>query len=215
MSYNIHKTHNLFFSVLSYNRIQELYRRADPRNHILQDDINDILEKHPTIKHAKCNVNIINCHIFINITINKKQIGHISLHIESEDKSLSEIAKNRGRFHIKDNISSNKNYYTMLFRENKINSDKLYISYNTQRYMRPVLKEIVDIIVEILNGYFNPDSDSSLKVYDNTYRIYCYNKIQNKTYRKNHIKNIDTKYSVKTGRRLKRTYRNPHIITKK
>lgn len=53
---NSYKTHNTFFRVITYNRLNELYRRADPQYNILKKAINRVFisNKRPFY----CTVNI-------------------------------------------------------------------------------------------------------------------------------------------------------------
>ncbi len=187
MNNSFHTTHNEFFKAITENQLNELYRRSDITTKILENDINKELN------NSYCSVYVNNnCHIFINyFDKNNKKIGHISLHIDKKDKSLSQKAKQYGRFHISNNKQTTSKYTLKLNKKtNHQNQSLLYFSYNTSLYMRPELNDVVNATIRVLHSYFNESSNISLKKYNKTYKSKC-------------IKYIKTKISLRTTPKAK------------
>ncbi len=187
MNNSFHTTHNEFFKAITENQLNELYRRASINTKILEDDINKELN------NSYCLVYVNNiCHIFINyFDNNNNKIGHISLHIDKKDKSLSQKGKQYGRFHISNNKQATSKYTLKLSKKvNQQNQTLLYFSYNTSLYMRPELKYAVNATIKVLHSYFNESSNMSLRKY-------------NKTYKSNCIKHIKSKMTLRTTPKAK------------
>jgi hypothetical protein len=178
MNNNFHISHDLFFKEITENQLKELYRRADPNTKELENDINTRLT------NTYCEVNINNeCHIFINyFDNNNKKIGHFSLHIEPKDKSLSQKAKEYGRFHISNNKPKPKSsQYTLKINRNpKSYNSRLYFSYNTTKFMRNELKSVVDTTIQVLHYYFNKNHILSITKYNKSYKSNCIQTIKKK-----------------------------------
>ncbi len=179
MNYSFHRTHNEFFKAITENQLRELYRRADDNNKILENDINKILS------NAYCHVHVNNnCHIFINYYDNNhKKIGHISLHIDKEDKYLPQHSKEYGRFHIANNKQKSSKYTLKLNRKsniNQTNKSSLYFSYDKTLHMRKELKTVIDPTIKLLESYFNETSSNALKKYNKTYKSKCLSHIKSK-----------------------------------
>jgi hypothetical protein len=186
MNNNFHTTHNQFFKRVYKHTLNELYRRANKNTRILENDINCRLKGY----NVQVNINN-NCHIYINFYKNNIKIGHVSLHIESKNHSLSNKAKKYGRFHAAKNI--NPNYYT--FKLNK-NNKNIFITYNKSKYIHNEFKYILDTVLLVLNEYFNPSSSLSLNNYDSNYIDNCTQMIAKKIHIRNSL-NITRKQSHK------------------
>jgi hypothetical protein len=162
MNTDYYKTHNIFFERIHSNTLNELYRRATLG--ILKRDIHSRLKKGFTVSVKKTP----NCHIYINFIKGNIQIGHISLHIEPENKSFHRTARKRGRFHAINNIYTQRSY---TFKLNK--ASNIFISYNTTQNIDNDFKYILDIVIGVLNEYIQPNNILSLNNYNNTYKDIC------------------------------------------
>jgi len=165
-SHTAFNTHDRLIAHLTPNRLNELYFRVD--NLEIQNEINKQL--HKINKDLNCNTNIDDiCDIFINFTdSNKNQIAHISLHIQSENKHMTNIKRKHGRFHAHNNkISGNKGYIPFI-----INSKQtpLFISYIEPNTMNSDFKICLDTSLNILNKYFKGnDKQLHLRYYKQKY----------------------------------------------
>jgi hypothetical protein len=179
MNNTFYNTHDQFFKVINKHMLNELYRRSNKQIHILEDDINNRLQNY--------NVNVTKsdeCHIYINFIKGDKQIGHISLHIGPKNNNLSKKAKQIGRFHAINDIRVNTSYTFKLNRNSNI-----FISYNKNKFISKELKYILDIVLGVLNEYFNPISKLSLNNYDANYTDNCIKIIKDKMYIRNSFNN--------------------------
>jgi hypothetical protein len=154
-----YKTHDLFFKIITRNKLNELLYRADERTNYLETQINN------NLTDAKCVVSLSNkgnyCDIFIEfIDFNDKRIGHLSFHITSENKG---IKRENGRFHAKNN---KKHFvYTLKFQKFKRakNFNEYLIMYFNSKINSSEFENCLKTTLTILNEYFNPDSKLYLK----------------------------------------------------
>jgi hypothetical protein len=160
MSELFHITHNEFFQKVTKRTLNELYRRVSKG--ILENDIHSRLNRY----RVKTRVNNNNCHIFINFLDGNNKIGHISLHIEPLKAHYSNNSKRRGRFHAVNNSFSKT--YTLKINKNS----NVFMSYDDTS-MDPNFKNIMRIVVGVLNEYFNPLATLSLTNSDQAYSSPC------------------------------------------
>lgn len=154
------QTHDIFFKYLSKKKLNELLLRSDRTENrkILQDEINKRLKG---VSKLVAQTNISDdgnyfCSLYINfINVNNEQVGHISFHFSPRisDKKRTQLS-NLGRAHGKNNKNKLRNY-TIRFDKTE-DSIKMSIS----KYALPIrqeLKECVNISLEVLNNYFDPN----------------------------------------------------------
>ena len=178
-----HKTHDLFFNIITKNKLNELLNRADNSTKYLETQINN------NLNNASCNVNIssknTHCDIYIIFfDLKGDRIGHISLHITSDNKDISNASAKNGRFHAKNN--KNRNYkYTFKFNKVKDSFILLYIDREITTKIRKEFEDCLNVTLTILNEYFDPNSKYYLKhrltKYDDNHKPHkCLLKIENK-----------------------------------
>jgi hypothetical protein len=159
------QTHDEFFKVITRKKLHELFLQAS-RTNILQNQINRGLPEgyvrvEVTKKPSECGI-YFNYYSKDNI----KQ-GHITLHFKKADKIKNSQWGNRniniGRFHMKNNIHIHKKY---TLRINKQGTDKIQI-YLSHRAVdvRTELHLFTKYVIDILNIYFDPESNDYLGKY--------------------------------------------------
>jgi hypothetical protein len=191
MSGNTSKTHDFFFEVLSKKKLNELLNRVS--SGYLTNQINNNLQSH----RAKYKLDENVCDIFINfIEINTgKQIGHISFHLDKQNKNMKQHSLEKGRFHVVNNRNRNR-YYTLKINRTNDNSIIMYVKSNLT--MKNNLSECTTVTLNILNEYFNPKSNLYLKhhitKYANKDHI-CIDNIYNRIYKigKNYLSSTRSK----------------------
>ncbi len=118
---NIYQSHKLFFRAITEKKLNELLKRADTTTKVLENDINNI------IYPLKCTSKVTNnCDIIItfydkDITTNT-EIGHLSLHLTTDNKGYTGKSKQNGRLHIKNKI--NKSCYPLRCTKRAIQNKK-------------------------------------------------------------------------------------------
>jgi len=158
-----YETHGIFINRQTEGNIIELLYRVKPdnNNYILRDDI--INKLHLLNENIK-EYNIITttgakCHIYINyLDSNGVQLGHLSLHIEPENKQISYINRKKGRIHFKNN-SKNK-YYTVRFDMKESNKNYIINNYSSNTDLNNFMKATLIVLKE----YFDDKSSISLKL---------------------------------------------------
>jgi hypothetical protein len=164
------ETHALFFKIMTPKKLNELLLRASGNNSILQRDINDKLK---SLNIGFAQVRLVEelekengdeiCSIYINFINQNGKFGHITFHF---DTKRSIYKKNIvGRFHAKNNRNNTRKY---AFRINT-NSNKSYITMSLSKFSAnpvPDLKQCIDVSLEVLNLYFNPDSNLYLGIHN-------------------------------------------------
>jgi hypothetical protein len=159
----IHIKHIIyFFEVLSKNKLNELLNRVS--SGYLTNQINNKLQSHRAEYKLDKNV----CDIFINFKeINTgKQIGHISFHLDKQNKNMKQHSLEKGRFHVINNRNRNR-YYTLKINKTNDNSIIMYVKSNLT--MKDNLSECTTVTLNILNDYFNPKSNLYLKYHLTNY----------------------------------------------
>lgn len=160
-SNNYHKTHKLFFNLTTPEKLNELLKRADKQTGILEKHINEQLTNGDYCKTTITN----NCRMIIIYFYNinrDKQLGHITFHIEPENKAMPKSAINFGRIHGQNNLNNQLRY---TFKINRIESNNTNNSIRIsigKTYVKPYL-ECMKTAIEVLNKYFKLDSDLSLE----------------------------------------------------
>lgn len=154
-----YKTHDLFFKIITKNKLNELLYRADKRTKYLETQINN------NLTDANCVVSITPqktfCDIYINFfDLKGEKIGHISFHITTENKN---IKRENGRFHAKNNKKPFT--YTLKFQKFKRakNFNEYLIMYFNSKIDSSEFEKCLNTTLTILNEYFNPDSKLYLK----------------------------------------------------
>jgi hypothetical protein len=156
-------THTLFFKIMTPKKLNELLHRASGQNSILQRDINNKLK---SLNIGFAQVRLVQeldkqdgeeiCSLYINFINQNGKFGHISFHF---DTKRSIYKKNIvGRFHARNNRNNTRKY---AFRINT-NSNKSYITMSLSKFSAnpvPILKQFIDVSLEVLNLYFNPNSN--------------------------------------------------------
>jgi hypothetical protein len=173
MEYSHHETHDIFFRLITKNKLKELYRRARRKSDILQKDINVLL----TNKNTKTKVVVDNnCDIFINfLNMNDEQIGHMSFHMEPKNNKISEYSRKYGRLHF---TNDNKPTNRVTLKINKNNDEASFsISYKVSYKLRKEVEDAVKATLSVLNGYFNISNPKTLGKYNKTYSDNCAEKI--------------------------------------
>lgn len=173
MEYFHHETHDIFFRLITKNKLKELYRRARGNPGILQKDINSLL----TNKNVKTEVTVDKqCDIFINfLDMNDKQIGHMSFHMEPKNNKMSVYSRKYGRLHFTNN---NKPTNRVTLKINKKDDEQSFsISYKVSYKLRKEIKDAVDATLSVLNGYFNIGNLKTLGTYNKSYSDKCVEKV--------------------------------------
>jgi hypothetical protein len=156
---NAYQTHDLFFQIITRKKLNELLNRADKRTKYLETQINN------NLNNAKCIVRLSNqgnyCDLYIEFfDLNEKRIGHVSFHIEPENKNIN---PENGRFHGK----NNKKHFTYTLKFQKFKRAKNFndylIMYFNSKIHSSEFEECLKTTLTILNEYFNPDSKLYLK----------------------------------------------------
>jgi hypothetical protein len=208
MSENTYKTHDLFFEVLSKNKLNELLNRIS--SGYLTNQINNNLQNYI----VKCEIKDNICDTYIHFyEINTgKQIGHISFHLDKLNKQLNYYSLQKGRFHVVNNRNRNR-YYTLKINRTNDNSIIMYVKSNLT--MKDNLSECTTVTLNILNDYFNPNSNLYLQYrltkYGNKNHI-CIDKIYERVNKKgkSYLSNTRSK-SKSTSKSMSYTIKNKSI----
>jgi hypothetical protein len=149
---NTYKSQRLFFERITPNKLNELLKRADLSTHVLEDDINGVLQG------VQCEVEIrtnkstnkhsIYIHLFDYIP-QKRQIAHVSIHMYPE-----RMKSNIGRIHARNNVN-NQRSHTVKVHKNATNKIKLSVT-SYPSVIRPQLKKPIDEVLRILTDYLDP-----------------------------------------------------------
>jgi hypothetical protein len=153
---NTQLTHDIFFRVITQKKMNELLHRADPSTRFLENEINMLLVG------AVCKTRIGgDCSIYINyFSNNGEEIGHISLHIIPENKTMRRYKV--GRLHAKNASNINRRHTMRVTNTNGGTSMRL----NIVRYptiIRPAFMDCIRPTLDILNDYFDIHSQRSLQ----------------------------------------------------
>jgi hypothetical protein len=149
-----YETHEIFFKKITRNKMNELLNRISTG--YLENQINEKLIE----CYAKTNLSNDCKNIYINFKdINQKNIGHISFHLNKENKKMNNYSRKKGRIHIVNNRNTQK-YYTL-----RVNSknELISLSINSSLKMSNMLKECISIALEMINLYLDINSEYSLK----------------------------------------------------
>lgn len=162
-------THELFFKFLTKNKLNELLYRADSKTKFLENQINTGLLQQNT--NIKCMVNVHKnqyqeCSIYISFypisshITTETELYHISFHLYPEKKINNTI----GRIHVRNTKNKNRKH---VIRINTPHSMNVENSIRMSLVDYPILtrqstKENVVIALNILNTYFDPESENYL-----------------------------------------------------
>ena len=158
---NTHFSHKLFFQAITENKLNELLKRADNNTGILQRDINNILEPYTCIVKLNRKFNKKYCDIIITYFNNSTEIGHTTLHLKSDNTKLNNSIRKSGRLHIR---NYNKTCYPFNCTKKQIEgkNNSINISMTQPKFIRSPLKICLDATLNILNKYFDFNSELSL-----------------------------------------------------
>jgi hypothetical protein len=169
---NTHRTQKLFFTSITENKLNELLKRADKKEKILQNHINSVLNpfycdvklvSHTIYNSSKQAIIIDYCDIIINYYDNNNLIGHMSLHIKLDNKDIFGSKKENGRLHVK---NTNSTCYTLKCnkKKNPDRNNSISISILDNMFIKPKLKICTKSTLIVLNRYFdlNPEESWSL-----------------------------------------------------
>ena len=209
---NIHKTHKLFFTTITENKLNELLKRTDEKENVLQNHINSlltpfycnvILVPHTIYNSYKKTIVIDYCNIYINYYDNNNLIGHMSLHIKSDNKEIIGSKKENGRLHIK---NTNSTCYTLKCnkKKNPNRNNSISISILRNKYIKPKLNDCINTTLIVLNKYFdlNPQENWSLD------KRLTSNPKQRHTY----LNPLLLSFSKKKPNTIRKTKKNPSLF---
>jgi hypothetical protein len=151
---NTYKSQRLFFERITPNKLNELLKRADLSTHVLEDDINGVLQGLICkVKIGKDEeTNIIRYSIYINlfeVANQVRKVGHVSIHIYPEY-----MHSPNGRIHAKNNINKQRKH---TIKVNKNSTNKIKLSATAYpSIIRPQLKKPIDDVLHILTDYLDP-----------------------------------------------------------
>jgi hypothetical protein len=155
-------THTLFFKIMTPKKLNELLLRASGKNSILQRDIYANLKG---LNIGRAEVNLAKeieegaevCSLYINFINHNGQFGHITFHFDKKRNIKYKKKNGLGRFHTKNNRNTTGSFLRVTR-----NSENSFITMSLSNYpsiIRSDLKQCVDKSLEVLNLYFNPDSN--------------------------------------------------------
>jgi len=171
---SISRTHNIFFTRLTCKKVNELLKRADNKTlHSMTILEQDIQLRLPTNIEIKSYVRIdkeSQCNIYLFIYKDKKQIGHITLHLTKENKLYGKIATRKnashtninGRLHVRNNRATTLNRHVIEVNNSK-NIFQMYVR-NVPHYAEFSLKNAANIALQVIGDYFNKESELFLGI---------------------------------------------------
>jgi hypothetical protein len=152
-----YETHEIFFKKITHKKMNELLNRFSTK--YLENQINQELDKYKAITKISNSEEAQCMHLYISFyDQNKNEVGHISFHLNKENKDMSNNAKRKGRFHI---VNKNKQKYHTLRVNNK--NDLFLLRVNSTLKISSELDKCISVTLPILNNYFNTESQYSLK----------------------------------------------------
>ena len=149
---NTYKSQRLFFERITPNKLNELLKRADPTTHVLEDDINGLLQGVQCEVEIHQNRTTQRSSIYIKLfdyVPQKRQIAHLSIHMYPEH-----MQSRNGRIHVKNNIN-NQRTHTIKVNRNASNKIKLVVT-SYPSVIRSQLKQPIDDVLRILTDYLYP-----------------------------------------------------------
>jgi hypothetical protein len=149
-----HNSQEIFFNRITRNKLNELLNRVSTG--YLEEQINNLLNGYISV------VSLSNdcMNVYINFSNrNGENIGHISFHLNKENKNMNNISLRKGRLHIINNRNRNK-YYTIRV-HNK--SESISMTVESPLKMNRELSECVKISMKIINQYLTKESKYYLK----------------------------------------------------
>lgn len=159
---NAHLTHKIFFQEITEKKLNELLKRADKDTKVLQNHINSLLKPYRCVVKLNKKLNNNYCDIIIDyFDDNNKYIGHATLHLKSDNKSLGKSAKINGRLHIR---NTNNTCYPFSCTKRNIKNINMSVQLNliANKHIKPSLKKCSDNTILVLNKYFDYISEWSL-----------------------------------------------------
>ena len=157
---NQYTSHKLFFSLSTYEKLNEFLKRADKSTKVLETHINDRLTDGLFCKVKitnKCDMIIIDYYNPNNILI-----GHVTFHLEPEKKLPNGSANIFGRMHIQSNQNTQLKYVLQLNKIKYVNKNNSFRFSIKHTHIKQHLKPFIDATLHVLNEYF--DLSSSLLI---------------------------------------------------
>ena len=184
MNQNFYKSHKLFFSLTTHEKLNEFLKRVDSSTRVLENHINQELEDglyckvkfnsekpeyNQGIKTNSCTQIVIEYYNSNNI-----RIGHTTFHLEPEKKNNQGNPIIFGRFHLRNNRNKKLRYVLQLVRTTSPvynNSIKFSIS---KPHINDELEICINKTIFILNKYFNLDINEQLSIDNKLAENYSY-----------------------------------------
>lgn len=166
MANYVFESHNIFFRVITPNKLNEFLNRTIPSTTTQQSKLEEdiYIELRRKINDIECNVEIEHnnnnmCDVYIKFRkINGEKVGHISFHLDSEDKSLYTLARRRGRIHAQNNKNKKRTHTLKINQYRLINENAIKLSVSTELNIRTEFNDCIVATLNVLNSYFQPDS---------------------------------------------------------
>lgn len=158
---NVHQTHKLFFKAITEKKLNELLKRADSTTNVLENDINSLIYPLKCISKVTNNCDIIVTFYDKEIK-NNKEIRHLSLHLTTDNKGYTGKSKQNGRLHIKNKVNNSCYPLRCTKRAIQNKNNSIFINVVKGNFIRPKLEICSDAIIDILNKYFDFNSNLSL-----------------------------------------------------
>ncbi len=186
MNKNFYKSHKLFFTLTTHEKLNEFLKRADSSTKVLQNHINQELQNglycivklnsekdalnNQGNKTNKCTQIVIEYY-----NANNDRIGHMTFHLEPEKKDKNNNPIIIGRFHLKNDRDKLVRYPLKISRTNKNNTYNNSIEFNIRTpYIKEDLRKCIEATIYILNRYFDLNINESYSIDNRLASNYSY-----------------------------------------
>ena len=182
---NYYKSHKLFFTLSTHEKLNEFLKRADKSTNILENNINHLLKNDLYCKvklnanKSKYNKQGNKTNMCTQIVIeyynsNNILLGHLTFHLEPEKKDNRGNPIKFGRFHLTNNRNKQLRHVLQID-ETSLNNYNKSIKFNIKYpYHKNDLKECRYGTIKILNKYFNLDINEPLSIDKRLSQHYSY-----------------------------------------
>jgi hypothetical protein len=194
MNKDFYKSHKLFFSLTTHEKLNEFLKRADSSTRVLENHINQELkdglyckvklnsekpEYNQGIKTNSCTQIVIEYY-----NSNNTRIGHTTFHLEPEKKNNQGNPIRFGRIHLRNNINKKLRYVLKLDETNSTNYNKSIKFSISNSEINKELEKCIDTTIFILNKYFDLNNNELLSIDNKLAENYSYisNKRQIQSY---------------------------------
>jgi hypothetical protein len=150
----VHNTHEIFFKKITHKKMNEFLNRISTK--YLENQINKELKDYTS------EIELSNCKdVYITFfNSNQLEVGHITFHLNKDNKSLKNNSRRKGRLHI---VNKNKQkYHTLRVNYNNTN-DIMTLRVNSPLKMNSELEYCINIVLPIINSYLSTTHPFSLK----------------------------------------------------